>query len=218
MRNTNSYHHLIWDWNGTLFDDVQLCLVIMNGMLAKRGMPTITREEYITVFDFPVVNYYRQLGYDFEREPFEGISTEFITAYEAQRSQCKLMPGTVATLETIARLGLTQSVLSASKRDYLQQALQDYGLAGYFSSAYGLDNHHAAGKVEVGLALMVEQGLDPKTVLLVGDTTHDAEVATAMGVDCWLIPNGHQDPERLAAVGVPVIADLSQVPVQLAAE
>jgi len=218
MRKNNAYHHLIWDWNGTLFDDVQLCLDIMNGMLAKRGMTPVTREAYIRVFDFPVSGYYQKLGYDFEREPFEGISTEFIRAYEAQRSQCKLMPGTLAALEAIARLGLSQSVLSASKRDYLQQALQDYGLAGYFSSAYGLDNHHAAGKLEMGLALMGEQGLDPKTVLLVGDTTHDAEVAAAMGIDCWLIPNGHQDPARLAAVGVPVLADLSQVPVQLAAE
>jgi phosphoglycolate phosphatase len=215
MNVTNRYHHLIWDWNGTLFDDVQLCLDIMNGMLSKRGMPTVTREGYIQVFDFPVINYYRQLGYDFEQEPFEGISTEFITAYETQRAQCKLMPGTKATLEAIARLGLSQSVLSASKQDYLHQALREYGLAGYFSSAYGLDNHHAAGKQEAGLAFMAEQNLDPHKVLLVGDTTHDAQVAAAMGVDCWLIPNGHQDRGRLSAVGVPVIEDLTQVPAKL---
>lgn len=212
MPTNNSYHHLIWDWNGTLFDDVQLCLDIMNGMLTKRGMPTVTREGYIRVFDFPVVNYYRQLGYNFEREPFEGISTEFILAYEAQRSHCKLMPGTKATLEAVAHLGLSQSVLSASKQDYLHQALKDYSLSIYFSSAYGLDNHHAAGKLDVGLALMAEQGLDPKKVLLVGDTTHDAEVAAAMGIDCWLISNGHQDRSRLAAVGVPLFDDLTQVP------
>ncbi len=215
MHNTNHYHHLIWDWNGTLFNDVQLCLDIMNGMLSRRGMPTVSREGYIRVFDFPVKDYYRKLGYDFELEPFEAVSTEFITAYESQRNQCKLMPGTKATLEAIARLGLNQSVLSAAKQDYLRQALRDYGLADFFSSAYGLDNHHAAGKLAVGRAFMAEQGLDPKKVLLVGDTTHDAEVAAAMGIDCWLIPNGHQDLDRLAAVGVPVILDLSQVPVKI---
>lgn len=212
MLKSNHYDHLIWDWNGTLFDDVQLCLDVMNAMLAKRGMPVVSRQAYRQVFDFPVRNYYQKLGYDFEREPFEAISTEFITAYEFQRSGCELMPGAAITLQAVSQQGITQSVLSASKGDYLRQALLEYGLAGWFCAVYGLDNHHAAGKLAVGMALMAEQKLDPGRVLLVGDTTHDAEVAAAMGIACWLIPNGHQDPARLVATGVPVIPDLTLVP------
>ena len=72
------YQYVIWDFNGTLLDDVKLCFDLLNKMLSKRGFETVTIEKYKEIFRFPVKEYYRLAGFDFEREPFEVTAVEFI--------------------------------------------------------------------------------------------------------------------------------------------
>jgi len=209
--NIINYKHIIWDWNGTLLDDVSFCVEIINGLLSKRHLPQISRDYYREVFTFPVRKYYEKIGFDFFVEPWENVSTEFITTYETLRSCCSLMPGGIQTLRCVSEKGLSQSILSASKQTYLLSAIQEYHLDGIFTAINGLDNHHAASKVDIGKSFITNHDLHPSNFLLVGDTVHDAEVAAAMGVDCCLIPNGHQTQERLAACGVPVINSLINI-------
>jgi len=193
--------HIIWDWNGTLLNDLDLCLSIINSMLDKRGMDLISEEQYLEVFTFPVQNYYLEIGFDFEKEPFEDISTEFITAYEAGRPDCLMMSDAKDTLEIIFSSGRTQSILSASKSSYLKKAIIDYNIEKYFNAVKGLDNHHAAGKISLARTYMANSRHDPDQVILIGDTIHDAEIAQDIGVNYVLIPNGHQDRKSLASAG-----------------
>ena len=205
------YAHIIWDWNGTLLDDLNLCLKIINNLLSKKHLPPVSLANYLDIFGFPVRDYYQKIGFDFEKESFEVISTDFITAYEKGRPDCNLMPGTLQTLELLTFSGYTHSILSASKQAYLNKAVLDYGIEDYFISINGLDNHHAAGKFDLGKEFMTAQDLNPSSVLLVGDTLHDAEIATSLGVDCWLISNGHQSRQRLESAGVPILDSLSNL-------
>ena len=62
-----------------------------------------------------------------------------------------------------------------------------------------------------GARWIKEQGIDPENAIVVGDLTHDFEMAQAMGARCLLFAGGHQDKERLLACGVPVIDDLTEV-------
>jgi phosphoglycolate phosphatase-like HAD superfamily hydrolase/membrane protease YdiL (CAAX protease family) len=205
------YSHIIWDWNGTLLDDLQLCLRVINTILSKRNLPKVSKEKYLDIFGFPVIDYYQKLGFDFSKEPFENISTEFIDAYESGRPDCPLMPGVWDTLNIISSLGITQSILSASKKDHLNKAIRDYGLEGLFCSISGLDNHHAAGKAGIARSFMSETDLDPKRTILIGDTIHDAEIAHEINIDCWLIPNGHQSRQRLSQLNLPLVNSLINV-------
>ncbi len=205
------FKHIIWDWNGTLLDDLDLCISIINPMLKKRGLKPVSRAQYLAIFNFPVQDYYLKIGFDFEVEPFEIVSTEFITAYETGRSDCQLMDDARETLEIIHNSGRTQSILSASKNSYLNQAVVDYKIKKYFNAVKGLDNHHAAGKVSLARSYMKTAGHNPGEVLLIGDTIHDAEIADEIGVQFILIPNGHQNRKRLAAAGGTLIERLSDL-------
>lgn len=204
------YKHIIWDWNGTLLDDVNLCVEIINSLLAKRKLPTLTLEHYREIFSFPIIQYYEKLGFDFAQESFESIGTEFITLYEKMRSQCSLMPDAPKTLNKLSQLGLTQSVLSASKQDYLLEAIRSYGVDATFTEINGINNHYASSKIDIGMDFIARNKMDPSKILLIGDTTHDADVAASIGADCCLIPNGHQSQKRLAASGVPIAVSLSE--------
>lgn len=210
MKN-NIYAHIIWDWNGTLLDDLNLCLEIINSLLSKKHLPPVSLANYLDIFGFPVQDYYQKIGFTFEEEPFEVISTEFIAAYEKGRPNCPLMPGTRETLEFLSFIGYTQSILSASKQTYLNNAVLDYGIKDYFISINGLDNHHAAGKFDLAKNFMIAQNLNPNSVLLIGDTLHDAEIAASLRVDCCLIPNGHQSRQRLESAGLPILDSLSDL-------
>ena len=59
------HKHIIWDWNGTLINDVWLVVEAMNKMLKKRNLPKIDSKKYREIFDFPVTEYYSKLGFDF---------------------------------------------------------------------------------------------------------------------------------------------------------
>ena len=75
------YKHIIWDWNGTLLDDRWLCIEAINKTLSKRNMNTVTDNEYVELFCFPVKDYYKKLGFDFIREPFSSLGTDFVDYY-----------------------------------------------------------------------------------------------------------------------------------------
>ena len=201
--------HVIWDWNGTLLDDAELCLEIIQDLLRRHGLAPIDMQEYRRRFRFPVIEYYRRLGFDFSVEPFFAISTEFILAYEQRLLECRLRPDALTALQQNYDRGMPQSILSASKQTSLEEALAHFGLSEMFAAVAGLDNHHAFGKVDLGQRLVTALAVDRHDILLIGDTVHDYEVAQAMGVACCLIPGGHQAYPRLAASGARVIESLA---------
>lgn len=203
--------HVIWDWNGTLLDDSWLCCDVMNDMLAARGMPVMTVERYQAIFQFPVIRYYEALGFDFDREPFEVVGTEFIQTYEQRRHECGLRPEAREVLDTLASRGIGQSVLSAYKHETLEELLTYHGIRDRFEHVLGLGDHYATDKTSQGRVLMRRLAVDPGRILLVGDTTHDVDVARALGVTPLLIHSGNQSVERLRACGVPILESLRDV-------
>lgn len=218
MKNPSKYDHIIWDWNGTLLDDAWLCVDVMNGVLSRRGMPTLTPEAYENIFGFPVIDYYRRLGFDFDRESFEVSGTEFIVEYEKRRHEARLQPGALETLKAVRAVGIPQSLLSAYKQGTLDELTGYLGVKEFFTAVVGLDNHYAHGKVEAARHLMAQIGrvsshgeIQGKGILLVGDTVHDREVGDAIGVECVLVPSGHQSRARLERLGVPVLDSVSEV-------
>lgn len=205
------YKHIIWDWNGTLLDDAWLCVEVMNGMLEKRDLKKVNLDYYRSVFTFPVKDYYVLLGYDFTREPFEEVGMEFMDLYNRRQSECKLYPEAKTILETFRKLGFGQSILSAREQNELHIETIQRGVNQFFERIYGLDDHYAHGKTDVGFKLISDLGLPASDFLFIGDTRHDAEVACEIGIDCLLIPNGHQNQERLRKCSFPLIGSLDEL-------
>jgi phosphoglycolate phosphatase len=202
---------VIWDWNGTLFDDAWLCLEIINSILSKRNLPALSANSYQTVFDFPVADYYKKLGFDFDNEPYEIVAEEFINAYEARRTECALIKNSREILTDLKLKGITQHILSAYSQNTLNSIILHYSIREFFDSISGLDNPYAASKVAIGKNLMKTLAVAPKEILMIGDTTHDFSVASAMGISCILIPGGHQSKQRLLATGAHVLDSIRQI-------
>lgn len=206
-----AYKHLIWDWNGTLFDDAWLSLHTVNTLLAEEGHEVLTAEGYATRFGWPLEDYYRDLGFEFDAASFAALCERWYAVYRAREPECRLRARAADTLAAAAEKGVTQSVLSAYQHDPLQRLVRDFGLAGYFDPVIGLAPDEGLSKVAKGKAWFESTGLGRHEAFFIGDTLHDLEVAEAIGVDCILVASGHQTPARLKAGGVPVVESLPEV-------
>lgn len=205
------YNCIIWDWNGTLFDDLEVCIQVMNRVLHNRNLPLLDIKRYKEIFGFPIKQYYNQLGFNFVLEPFEKISTEFITEYQKESLSARLNENCIPTLEYIRNEGINQVILSASQLENLEEQVRHFEIIDYFNRLLGLDHCHATSKVNIGKMWLEKSGFDKKEVLLIGDTLHDYETACEIGCDCILLTSGHQSKERVSYLGVPVIESLLEV-------
>ncbi|MDZ8118197.1 HAD family hydrolase [Pontiella agarivorans] len=205
------FKHIIWDWNGTLWDDTQLCAEINNHMLERRNLPLIDVGVYRDELVFPVDQYYCKLGFDYAKDPYHKLAEEFIAEYTARRFECPLHTGARELIATFQSLEISQAVLSAYQHDTLLEALGHFQLLEFFDDVIGLNDIYAAGKVENGKQYIRRLETDPVDVLFIGDTLHDFEVAEAMGVNCLLLACGHNSRPRLETAGVPVFDDLAGI-------
>jgi phosphoglycolate phosphatase len=206
------YRHVMWDWNGTLLDDVSCSVDLMNRLLGQHGLARIDLARYRAIFDFPIRVYYERAGFDLSSAgTFERLGREWMNGYEAARFTCPLQAGARDILEAIASAEITQSILSAYPRDSLQTIVEHHGLMRYFVRVLGLDDIWARSKLELGRCWLAELGMPLSQILLVGDTLHDLEVAQALGIDCILVDIGHQSPQRLRERTPRVCASLGAV-------
>lgn len=203
--------HVVWDWNGTLLDDVQACVDAINILLSRRSLPCVTKEQYLNVFDFPVRNYYLRLGFDLERENWHSLALEYHEAYGRTSACCELRTGAAHTLALLKDRGITCSVLSACEISLLRQMMADRGILAHFDHVYGLTDLYAHSKVSLGHDMLAQTGIVAGSSLLVGDTTHDFEVAGALGLPCLLMTGGHQALEKLRQCNCPIAPDMRAV-------
>lgn len=206
---------IIWDWNGTILDDAEVCKTIANTMLEERGIRTLPdMDAYRAVFGFPIKAYYEKMGYRFgpEDEPYESVADEFIVWYDRLYRTSVLRPGIVAFLDTMKGEGYRQVLLSATRYDQLVEQVAAFGSVGdRFEQKLGLTDHYAFSKAALARAFIEREGIPRERALFIGDTDHDFEVSSAIGCPCVLLEGGHQSRERLLKTGVPVLRDLSEL-------
>lgn len=205
------YRHIIWDWNGTLLDDLWLSVAAMNNLLQRRKMQPLKQARYLDIFTFPVKDYYERLGFDFKVEPFSVSGTEFINEYTRRMFEPVLHTGAVPFLEEVHNRGLSQSLLSAASQQMLEKLMDYHGLRKYFTKLIGQNNHYANGKIEAGKAWIKKLHFRSHEILFIGDTIHDREVAEALGADCVLLSHGHTSSERLLKSGVIVLRNYKEL-------
>ncbi len=202
---------VIWDWNGTLLNDLEHCISTINILLKNRNLALLNNSIYREVFSFPVKDYYHKIGFDFNKEDFAIPAREFIDLYNAGVNTCPLHYSAVEVLTFFRENGFRQFVLSAMKQNMLDQTLKHHNIYNYFEGVAGLNDHYAVSKIERGQQLMQEFGIEKSGTFIVGDTLHDFEVAEELGIRCILVADGHQSEERLRNTGTTVIADLKQL-------
>jgi len=203
--------HVIWDWNGTLVDDVSLCVQILNQELKTHQCEEISINEYRQKFFFPVACYYKKLGLPYSGSKYKGLAIRYICEYRKRFKECQLHNGAFKTLEWLNSQRISQSILSAGKKSDLESFVKHFAVDHFFCFIDGAKDIEARGKNERAHEHLSEMGINPADALLVGDTSHDWEVAQIIGCRSLLFTRGHVETDRLKRDGSTLITSLSQV-------
>ena len=201
---------ILWDWNGTLLNDVQMCVDCINVLLKERNLPLLSVETYRQVFGFPVKDYYEKIGFDFSREAFEIPAKEFMDLYYERLPETSLFPCVEEVLEHFKRKGFRQFIVSAMEHDSLVKTLQERKIDSYFEAVSGIDNIYAGGKTKMARNFIRRMGGNLQQMIFIGDTLHDLEVGRSLDVDVLLVAAGHQDKKILSQKTTRVIDRLKQ--------
>lgn len=204
------YTYCIWDFNGTILDDVELGIYAINELFEAHNMDKrLERQEYCAHFDFPIKDYYRRVGFDFDKTPYEELAVEWVNIYFSNFNKARLFDDVISTLEFFKENGVCQSVLSASERASLVSQIEDFGIKDYFNEIMGIENIYAASKLE--LAKKWRQEHPAEKVIFIGDTTHDIETAKILGADCFIVCAGHQSRERFENCNATLVNSLKEL-------
>lgn len=206
--------HLIWDWNGTLLDDLSLVVDATNTAFASVGGRAVDSDEHRRVFRRPVAEFYAEiLQRAVDEEEFGRLDRIFHDAYRVGLTTISLAAD---AKEAIRSWPGTQSLLSMWFHEELVPALETYGLAGMFTRVDGLRTEVGGDRKAGHLARhLAELGISGADAVLIGDSLDDGSAADSVGAASVLYTGGFTHPHRLRASGRPT-ADTLVAAVRLA--
>lgn len=204
------YTHIIWDWNGTLLDDIDASLASVNDMLAARGMEPIDINRYKECISVPISGFYEKV-FDLSKEDYNEILRQYNEGYLRHLCDCGLTAGALDMLEFFEREGAKQAIVSSSNNEQLIANCKRYGVFEKFDAVLGAQGFKAESKIARAVEYLEKNNAEKGRVLVIGDLVHDAELACEIGADCVLLTSGHEHPERLFNSGAVVLNRLEEV-------
>ncbi|MEU0667232.1 HAD family hydrolase [Streptomyces lavendulocolor] len=204
--------HLVWDWNGTLLDDIDAVIGATNAAFEEIGLEPITLARYRELYRVPVPLFYEQL---MGRLPTEAewlvMDEAFHRHYWVRAEVCGLAAGAAELLAARQAAGLTQSLLSLAPHDLLVPIVRRHGIEERFVRVDGRTGSSTAGKAEHMVRHLVAlEGVPPERIVVIGDAADDAVAAAHVGAKAVLYTGGSHSRKSLAAVGVPVVDTLEE--------
>ncbi len=192
----SKYKLIIWDWNGTLYADRDISLMTVNYILDKRGMPPITLEQYYSYVDTPITRFYEHL-FDMSKVSFDEIGKDYYYAYGKYSESLTVSPEIAQLLSDLHRAGCVQKLVSGYEHGHLCDFVKKSGLDACFTHINGADNRRAESKHDRIEAAVNESGFDKSECVIIGDTEHEYQIASSLGVPCILVGWGHRPGEEL---------------------
>ncbi len=187
------FRNLIFDWSGTLVDDLGPVLEATNAVLAQFGLATLDREGFRRRFRLPYRDFYAEI---LPHVPLEELEALFRRAFDAAVAPVTVLPHAREKLAWCAAQGIRTFVLTSMDAAAFERQLASFGLRERFEATYA----GVLDKREVIHRILASHGLDPAETAFIGDMTHDMETARHGGIASIAVLTGYQHPEILAAV------------------
>ncbi len=203
------YTHIIWDWNGTLLNDIGASLASVNDMLAMRGKQPIDIDFYRECIGVPIIKFYEKV-FDMENEDYAVIIKQYNEGYLRHLGDCELTDGVIDVLDYFEKNGVKQAIVSSSNNEQLHMNVRKYGIYNRFEAILGSADFYAGSKIDRAVDYLQKSGGNCR-VLVVGDLEHDAELAKELSADCVLLTSGHENRERLYSSGAKIITDVRDI-------
>lgn len=187
------FRNLIFDWSGTLVDDLGPVIEATNAVLGKYDIAALDREGFRRAFRLPYREFYAEF---LPHIPLEELEAHFRPAFDAAVTPVTVLPHAREKLEWCTTLGIRCFVLTSMDTLAFERQMDDFGFRKHFEATYS----GVLDKREIIHRILETHGLDPAETAFVGDMTHDVETARHGGIASIAVLTGYNHAEILAAV------------------
>ncbi len=201
---------VLWDWNGTILDDVYQSMEAVNRMLDRKNMPRIDIDKYYSLVDTPIERFYHKLFGTTDID-FAEIAHEFHNDYDEQIPTLSLNDGANEMLEYFESIGAKQAVISSAHVDMIEKVIDNFDVRKYFDVILASRDKEAGSKIERAKKYFENVRISPDETIFIGDTLHDFETAKALGVKCILTTQGHQTRREFKSIDALIVDNLEEI-------
>ncbi|MEV0233179.1 HAD hydrolase-like protein [Nonomuraea sp. NPDC050786] len=199
--------HIIWDWNGTLFHDIDAVVGATNEVFKPYALPVLTADGFRAVYTRPIwVAYERLLGRPLAEGEWQLLDDGFHEHYFRLSEVCGLAAD--AELVLTGWTG-TQSLCSMAPHAHLVPKVESFGITRHFTRIDGLLGTTGGEKAAHMVAHIESIGVDPREILVIGDSVDDGLAAKHVGARAVLYTGGMTTRADLESTGLPVVDTLS---------
>ncbi|MEU6682739.1 HAD family hydrolase [Streptomyces sp. NPDC046832] len=204
--------HIVWDWNGTLFHDIDAIIGATNAAFAELGLEPLTLQKYRELYCVPVPKFYERLMGRLPTETeWEAMDDVFHRYYAEHRTSCGLTAGAAELLAGWRSAGRSQSILSMYVHEELVPLVRGFGIEPHFIRVDGRTGPSGGSKAEHMVRHLASlSGVAPERTVVIGDAADDAVAALHVGARAVLYTGGSHSRVSLEAVGVPVVDTLEE--------
>ncbi|WP_274559141.1 HAD family hydrolase [Streptomyces spiramyceticus] len=204
--------HLVWDWNGTLLDDISAVIGATNAAFAEIGLEPITLARYQELYCVPIPRFYERL---MGRLPTDAewvvMDEAFHRHYTERRVACALAEGVEELLLEWQSRGRSQSLLSMYGHEQLLPVVRGYGIERHFIRIDGRTGPSGGSKAaHMTRHVAALGGVASDRVVVIGDAVDDAVAAAHVGARAVLYTGGSHSRASLEQAGVPVVDTLEE--------
>ncbi len=210
QRSQTPVAHVVWDWNGTLFDDFGLTAEIARRTLETMGVPDVTGEDIRDSFRRPFSDFYAQLfGRPITHAELDYIRECYEVEYDAEVFGLGLQPDAEPAMDLVAAHPATQSLLSMAHDEQLQALVDHHRIRSRFVRVEGSPTSDNDGnKADRLVRHLAAISVEPGRTVIIGDTVDDHEAALSAGATSVLVTTGSTSRASLERTGAPVVDTL----------
>ncbi len=193
----------VFDWNGTLFDDMEATHIATNACLNFFNIPDITLEQEQELFTFPLIHFYEKMGVSVDHylKHAEEVGELFHNVYNTHKENCHLAEGAITLLDWLKSQGVVCKILSNHVQTTLENDIDRFDIAHYFDTISGNINPATIitgmNKFERLDMFLNENGFSRDNTFIIGDSHEEPELARKMDILGISISGGLLSPARL---------------------
>lgn len=187
------FRNLIFDWSGTLVDDLGPVIEATNAVFERYHLPPFDRDRFRREFRLPYSEFYAEFLPDI---PLAELEVHFRPAFSSAKSPVTVLPHAREKLEWCTHHGIRAFVLTSMDTQAFERQMDDFQLRHHFEATYS----GVIDKRDMIHEIIERHRLKPQETAFVGDMTHDVETARHGGLSSIAVLTGYQHPEVLAAV------------------
>jgi phosphoglycolate phosphatase len=203
------YDLVVFDWDGTLMDSTAVIAASLQEACRDVGCPVPTREEALFVIGLNMADTFRRVVPALDEAGRAQLADRYRHHFLAREHEAPLFAGVREMLADLHGCGRRLAVATGKARRGLDRALASTGLGSWFEATRCADEGFAKPHPGMLLTLLEMTGVEPARALMVGDTTHDLELAANAGIDAIAVSYGAHGEQLLSTR--PALARLGSV-------